>query len=126
MPKSAQYRVDWSSERAGYLLSGSEQGESPLSPDDGGHWLEWLEEHRAFAFHGRNGHCNLLKEKRRRGNEGYWYAYRRYEGRMLKRYVGRSEQVSMERLEEIATLLTREAEAGSLSASTAQSERPPL
>lgn len=104
MPKSARYTLSWSPERADYLITGSEQ----VEPD--GFSLAWLAEHRAFAFHGRNGQINLLKEKRRRGGEGYWYAYRRYQGQMSKRYVGRDEQVSIERLEAIAVLLTSEAE----------------
>src|SRR6266496_6285092 len=108
MPKSAQYVVSWSPERENYLLSGSENGAYLFSLEDGEGWLEWLEEHRAFAFHGRNGQINLLKEKRSRGGEGYWYAYRRHEGRMVKRYIGRSMLLSIERLEEIAILLVGE------------------
>jgi LuxR family maltose regulon positive regulatory protein len=71
--------------------------------------LTWLGEHRTFAFHGRQGQINLLKEKRRRGGEGYWYAYRRVQGQMLKRYVGRDEQMSLEQLEELTTLLAHKA-----------------
>jgi len=108
MPKSAQYIVSWSPERENYLLSGSENGAYLLSLEDGEGWLEWLEEHRAFAFHGRNGQINLLKEKRSRGGDGYWYAYQRHEGRMVKRYIGRSMLLSIERLEEIAILLVGE------------------
>ena len=105
MPKNAQYIVSWSPEQADYLLRTAEN-EAPRSvSEDGAGWLKWLEEHRAFAFHGRGGHLNLLKERRNRGSEGYWYAYQRHEGRMLKRYVGRDEQLSIARLEEIATLL---------------------
>ena len=100
MPKSAQYIVSWSSERAKYLFTGPENGAS--RPVEGEGWPEWLEEHRAFAFHGRNGQINLLKEKRSRGSEGYWYAYQRHVKGMVKRYAGRSAQLSMERLEEIA------------------------
>lgn len=84
-----------------YVFSKSENGAS-VSPQEEEDWLKWLEEHRAFAFHGRNGQINLLKEKRSRGSEGYWYAYQRHEGQMVKRYVGRSVHVNMTRLEEIA------------------------
>ncbi|HXR66877.1 MAG TPA: hypothetical protein VN729_13170, partial [Ktedonobacteraceae bacterium] len=105
MPKSAHYTVSWLPERAEYVIMGPEMAEpvcfSPV----------WLEGHRAFAFHGRNGQVNLLKEKRRRGGEGYWYAYRRHRGKMLKRYVGRDAQLSLERLEEIAVALADEIEA---------------
>jgi LuxR family transcriptional regulator, maltose regulon positive regulatory protein len=105
MPKSAQYIVSWSLEQENYLLTEPENGgnSSPLEDEDG--WLMWIERHRAFAFHGRNGHLNLLKEKRSRGGEGYWYAYQRCDGRMVKRYVGRGEQLSLGRLEEMAASL---------------------
>lgn len=120
MPKSAQYIVSWSSERTEYLFTGPENESSHSLPEDGGGWLEWLEEHRAFAFHGRNGQINLLKEKRSRGSEGYWYAYQRHEQGMVKRYAGRSAQLSMERLEEIAERLSSENEAQSTPATGAQ------
>jgi LuxR family transcriptional regulator, maltose regulon positive regulatory protein len=120
MPKSAQYKVRLSP-GSGYLLTepGNEASRS-LSEED---WRNWLEEHRAFAFHGRNGQINLLKEKRKRGGEGYWYAYRRYAGKMIKRYLGRSAQVSIERLEELSMLLADEGEAEQVSAPLAQSKQ---
>jgi len=107
MPKRAQYTVSWSPERARYLLTGPE-GEARDFSEDEESWLTWIEEHSAFAFRGRNGQINLLKEQRGRGGEGYWYAYQRRKGKMVKRYVGRGAQVSVERLEEIAALLAGE------------------
>ncbi len=68
-------------------------------------WLQWLEEHRSFSFQGRNGQINVLKEKRSRGGSGYWYAYQRQGKQMLKRYIGRSDQLSIEYLEELASSL---------------------
>ncbi len=88
MPKRAQYTVIWSPERARYLLAGPENEARDISEDEES-WLTWLEEHSAFAFRGRNGQINLLKEQRGRGGEGYWYAYQRRKGKMVKRYVGR-------------------------------------
>ncbi|MBO0792497.1 MAG: hypothetical protein J2P36_16330 [Ktedonobacteraceae bacterium] len=108
MPKSAQYVVSWSPEQANYVLSEPGNGACRALSEDG--WLKWVGEHRAFAFHGRNGRLNLLKEKRQRGGEGYWYAYQRHEQGMVKRYVGRSGQLNRERLEEIAALLADEEE----------------
>ncbi len=121
MPKSAQYIVRQSPARTGYLLTGPENEAScSLTEKD---WLDWLEEHRAFAFHGRNGQINLLKEKRKRGGGGYWYAYRRHAGRMVKRYIGLSAQVSMERLEEVSVLLVDDSEVELSSAPVAQTEQ---
>ncbi len=71
------------------------------------YWQQWLAAHRSFAFHGRNGQINLLKEKRSRGEDDYWYAYQRHGKQMVKRYAGRSVQLNAERLEEISTLLAQ-------------------
>jgi LuxR family maltose regulon positive regulatory protein len=102
MPKRALYRVSWSFERQAYLLSEPTGEEDVTLPRDAAQWLGWLEKHHAFAFDGRSGHLSLLKEWRRGGSDGYWYAYMRRAQRKLKRYVGRSKQLTMERLEEIA------------------------
>lgn len=98
--------VSWSPEQVNYLLGEPGNSEYRVLSEDG--WLKWLEEHRAFAFHGRNGRLNLLKEKRRRGSEGYWYAYQRQKQGMIKRYIGRDERLNVKRLEEVASLLTDE------------------
>ncbi|EFH84365.1 LuxR C-terminal-related transcriptional regulator [Ktedonobacter racemifer] len=102
MPRRAQYTISWLAELNAYSFIGP-AGETASSLQ-GEEWLQWLGEHTAFAFHGRNGQLNLLKERRRSG-EGYWYAYQRQETGMVKRYLGRSEQLNLERLEEVATLL---------------------
>ncbi len=125
MPKSAQYAIHWLPEQANYLFSEIENGVAQSLPWEGEGWLKWLEEHHAFAFHGRNGQINLLKEKRRRGGEGYWYAYRRHKERMAKRYAGRSTQLSMERLEEIAVLLALEDETQPASTPVVQASSAP-
>jgi len=43
--------------------------------------------------------------KEKRGNKNHWYAYRRFGGKLFKRYVGTSEQVTQSRLIEIAQAL---------------------
>ncbi|GHO86365.1 LuxR C-terminal-related transcriptional regulator [Dictyobacter formicarum] len=107
MPKSARYKVSWSEERTAYVLTGPAADDAlPSLTGDGQQWLAWLEGQRAFAFYGRHGQLNLLKEKRTRGRDGYWYAYQRHGAKMVKRYVGASTQLSMERMETIAELLT--------------------
>ena len=112
MPKSGQYIVSWSAEKVKYLLTEPENGASGPLPEEEG-WQQWLEKHRSFAFHGRNGQINLLKEKRSRGDNDYWYAYQRHGRQMAKLYAGRSRQLSLERLEELAILLAEKDEAKS-------------
>src|SRR5690242_10253106 len=104
MPKAATYALAWSPERAAYELR--EQGGSvtpPIGTDDPA-WPAWLEGHSGFAFDGRSGRINLLKEARK-GGAGYWYAYRRHGRRTAKRYLGRSAELTPERLEQAAAAL---------------------
>lgn len=102
MPKRAQYIVSWRPEQAQYCLAEAEDTATRPCSLEGEDWQVWLGEHRSFAFHGRAGRINLLKEKRTRGSGYYWYAYRRSGEQMLKRYAGRSVQLNLERLEEAA------------------------
>ena len=91
MPKSAHYLVNWSPEQEKYLFIEQGNGAARSVPE-GESWQQWLGEHRSFSFHGRNGQINVLKEKRGRGGDGYWYAYQRQGKQMLKRYAGRGAQ----------------------------------
>ena len=106
MPKAAAYSLIWSQERERYFLTGPTQR---LLLEEQASWMTWLEEHSSFAFHGRNGHLNVLREARRGGNVGYWYAYQRHKDGMMKRYLGRNSQVTPERLEDIAAQMAEDA-----------------
>ena len=78
-------------------------------------WFDWLEEAKAFRYHSQQRHnvirgygptfapISLRKEKRRRGF--LWYAYRRSYRVLHKRYVGKSETLTRDRLEEVARAL---------------------
>jgi LuxR family maltose regulon positive regulatory protein len=98
MPKPARFTLVWSQERDLYELYDNGQ---LLLQADGAPWLSWLTTHTAFAFRGKHGRFNLLKETRKQNGEGYWYAYQRQGKRTTKRYVGRSVEVVLARLEEI-------------------------
>ena len=47
----------------------------------------------------------LRREKR--GTKYHWYAYRRFGGKLYKRYVGTSDQITEERILEVAQKLPR-------------------
>ena len=64
-----------------------------------------LHEVTSFAFHGASGSLNVYLEGRPRGG-AYWYAYHTKEGRTRKRYLGRTESISLARLEETARALS--------------------
>ena len=69
-------------------------------------WYGWLadEAHRHFAFEGRAGRFTARKERKQRGG-WYWTAYRQASGKLHKAYLGKSEELSLERLEAIAAAL---------------------
>jgi hypothetical protein len=94
-----------------YLANGSE----PLCPVESPAWFAWLQNARAFRYYSQQRHnllrghgpllapISLRQEKRRRGC--LWYAYRRSYRILHKRYVGKSEVLTSDKLEEMARLL---------------------
>ncbi|MFT3892824.1 MAG: LuxR C-terminal-related transcriptional regulator [Anaerolineales bacterium] len=62
-------------------------------------WFEWLSTAKRFSFKGQSGSFVAQGEKRR--NKVYWYAYRRA-GRLIKAYLGKCEELTLERLEEVS------------------------
>ncbi|HTK10582.1 MAG TPA: LuxR C-terminal-related transcriptional regulator [Ktedonobacteraceae bacterium] len=98
MPKPARFTLAFSEESKQYELY---EHDRFLLQAHGASWLTWLSTHPSFAFCGKNGRFNLLKEARKQNGEGYWYAYQRQGKRITKRYVGKSLEVVPDRLEEI-------------------------
>lgn len=106
MPKSAHYTLRWLAEHERYELQTQENVASrPLHED---WWFAWLADHASFSFQGKQGHLSLLKEARARGGS-YWYAYRSLNRRTLKRYAGRTNDLTAAHLEELAHALASEA-----------------
>src|SRR5258708_12111462 len=105
MPRYAHSQFRWSEQAQTYILSiGAQVSEQALTSD-------WLEQSNSFSFHSRWGmHYTVRKQKGQRGSS-YWYAYRRLHGRIVKRYLGRTADLTRARLEEIAHLLESESEA---------------
>ncbi len=66
-------------------------------------WYIWLERHRSFRFECSASTFTARKEQR--SGSWYWYAYRRQARRLHTAYLGRSAELSMTRLEVIATEL---------------------
>ncbi|EFH83781.1 LuxR C-terminal-related transcriptional regulator [Ktedonobacter racemifer] len=69
-------------------------------------WYSWLteEENRSFFFVNEIGSFTARKERRRRGG-WYWIAYRSQGGKLAKTYIGRSEDLGLERLREVTSRL---------------------
>ncbi len=101
MPKTAHYILAWSPLHQTYELYES-QGSRVLNiVPESSTWLVWVNQISSFAFHGRNGAYTACKELKQRG-EGYWYAYARVGGKLAKRYLGRSIDLTLTRLEQAA------------------------
>jgi LuxR family maltose regulon positive regulatory protein len=66
-------------------------------------WVAWLANHSAFTYEGSAGHLAARRELRR--GIGYWYGYRRRNGKLNKIYLGKSEELNLERLERASVLL---------------------
>jgi LuxR family transcriptional regulator, maltose regulon positive regulatory protein len=99
MPRYTPSQLRWSEQAQSYVLSiGDQASEQVLSS-------AWLEQIASFSFYSRRGmHYTVRKQKVQRGSS-YWYAYRRLHGRIVKRYLGRTADLTLARLEEIARLL---------------------
>ncbi len=107
MPRVPLHALTWSSEQSLYELYTQGQLEQRFRPADEAAWLAWLREVSSFAFHSPGGSLNVYQERRPRGG-AYWYAYHTSQGRTRKRYLGRTETLSLARLEETAQTLLRE------------------
>jgi LuxR family transcriptional regulator, maltose regulon positive regulatory protein len=88
------------------LLQGSAAGGAAGLAVGSPGWLAWLADDaaRSFSFRSPAGAYTARKERRRRGGF-YWVAYRTAGGRQYKVYLGRAEDLTPERLEEVAAAL---------------------
>ncbi len=66
-------------------------------------WLSWLRHARSFTFAGTAGTFTARHEER--SGRGYWYAYRQRDGALRKVYLGRSTDLTLQRLEQAAQAL---------------------
>jgi len=104
MPKAADCGVIWRSERAAYDIY-QDQLRHRLSFEPGSQeWFDWLAARSSFTFQGKNGVMTVCQERRLRGG-CYWYAYRRRAQKVVKKYLGRSRELTVGRLEEVAQQL---------------------
>ncbi len=78
-------------------------------------WYSWLNEFPTFAFGNKYGSFTARKEPagNRRGGE-YWKAYRTREGKLHRAYLGKSDALTLKRLNEIAFVLGSETEKASI------------
>jgi len=107
MSRTPLHALIWSEEQRLYELHTQDRLEQRFQPTDEATWQSWLREVTSFAFHSPAGSLNVYLERRPRGG-AYWYAYQTKEGRTRKRYLGRTETLSLAHLEKTAFALRRE------------------
>jgi predicted ATPase/DNA-binding CsgD family transcriptional regulator len=68
-------------------------------------WYTWLaeEQNRSFSFRNALGTFTVRCERKRHG--WYWYIYRKSGGKLRKAYLGKAEEVTLERLGTVAATL---------------------
>jgi LuxR family transcriptional regulator, maltose regulon positive regulatory protein len=90
------------------LLETADTAAGPVSPILVGSqpWVAWLGDHPGFIYEGVAGHFTARRELRR--GIGYWYGYRRCNGKLTKIYLGKSEELTRESLERACALLARQ------------------
>ncbi len=76
-----------------------------IIPVGSSEWFDWLAQHRSFRFEHSSTPYTARREQRPGG--WYWYASRRFEGILHTLYLGRSEDLTLERLDEVAQRLAR-------------------
>ncbi len=69
-------------------------------------WSAWLEDALTFYFQTPDGSGSFTARKERQRNDYYWYGYKRIAGKLHKRYIGAREDVTAERLAELAQKFT--------------------
>jgi LuxR family maltose regulon positive regulatory protein len=110
MPKAA-YTLSWSAASQTYALSGPQSGEALSLIPDSPAWFAWLAEGLSFAFRGQAGSYTARLEAVQRG-ERYWYAYVRMGQKLRKKYLGKTADLTLARLEQVARLLQAERASG--------------
>jgi hypothetical protein len=100
MPKASMYTLAWSPVRETYeLYYTHDRAILGIIPGSSA-WFDWLEQVSTFAFLGKSGHYTARKETKQRGDR-YWYAYLITGEQLTKKYLGKSGDLSLERLEHI-------------------------
>jgi hypothetical protein len=63
-------------------------------------WYDWLAGHTTFYLEAPEGTFTARREVR--GGGSFWYAFRRVRRRLYKEYLGRSTDLTCERLKQVA------------------------
>ena len=110
MPKVPRYTLAWSPVTEAYeLYETRNRGVLKIAPDSP-QWFSWLEQVSSFAFVGKSGHYTARKETKQRGDR-YWSAYLVKDTQLSKKYLGKTADLILTRLEHMAGVLCPQSEA---------------
>jgi ATP/maltotriose-dependent transcriptional regulator MalT len=109
-------------------LTYQQEGHSTQLLVDSPDWYRWLGNATTFTYRSEHGPLTARKERagNKRGGE-YWKAYRRRDGKLHRVYLGKSEELTLERLKAVATILAGRGPAKSYARTNAgESGKAPL
>src|SRR5436305_1991065 len=98
----------------GETLVYRQDGQEQVLTVDSAAWFAWLETASTFSFVSETGSFTARREQAGHKRGGwYWKAYRKQHGKLSSRYLGKSETITLARLQAVAQDLA----AGSVRAS---------
>src|SRR5215469_7209009 len=107
MPKSFSRSIRWDTHAGSYQFY--EQTGSTIKTsgvDFQSHvWQDWLEQVSSFAFQSKRGHHFTARKETRYRGDTYLIAYRKVNGKLTHKYLGRAKDVTLSRLEQVAASL---------------------
>jgi hypothetical protein len=95
--------VEYSSQGC-YVLLSPQEGELEVIPDSP-EWFDWLASLTSFRFVGKSGRFSAYREYRVKGQTRCWTACRYFHHRTHKHYMGLTEHLTIDCLEQAAALL---------------------
>ncbi len=102
MPRYARHQLWWSEEVHAYELF------VDGLPSEQAFTADWLETITSFSFRSRTGGTYTVRKQTVQRGGAYWYGYRRLHGHLVKRYVGKTIDLSVSHLEKVASLFAHE------------------
>src|SRR6516165_9754780 len=104
MAKVPMYTLAWSPATETYELYQTRDRAVLRIVPDSPEWFTWLEQVSSFAFVGKRGHYTARKETKQRGDR-YWSAYLMVGDHLTKKYLGKSPDLDLARLEHTSVIL---------------------
>jgi DNA-binding CsgD family transcriptional regulator len=71
-------------------------------------WWRWLAATETTTFHFKNDRGSFTARRERKHGKWYWYAYRKQHGKLHKAYLGKTEELALERLNMVALHLNEQ------------------